>query len=85
MSKNVDLKNLLKTCFKLVLDQVFRVATFWATFGKRLATFVSTFLAALMNGKQRTVNIKKIYFLLRKFIYSFIHLFIRMSLLLLFN
>ena len=23
------------------------VATFWATFGKRLATFVSTFLAAL--------------------------------------
>ena len=46
-SKNVNFKNLF-----------FMVATFWATFGKRLATFVSTFLAALPESKENC-EIKK--------------------------
>ena len=54
--KNVTIKNLLKTDFKLLLHQFLRVATFWATHGKRLAMFVSTFLAAMFTNYPEIIH-----------------------------
>ena len=53
--KNAKFKNLLKTCFKLVLNQFFSVATFWATFCKKIVIFMSSFLAALVSDFRTAV------------------------------
>ena len=47
--KTLTFKNLLKTGSQLVINWFLRMATFLATFRKRLAIFVSIFVAALKN------------------------------------